>query len=599
MKRCELADLRPGTDCVWTLRHPWNGEPRGTRVVRTAAEPFAIPRNGQLPVEVVELTCKRLAKVEDLRIWKCEDVADADQLESVRTAEPTGLDAGGGRQCSSPTTRRDDVDAEPVRTGDSALPAGSGSSPDLLRAAAFQRPVATERPQAEPSQPCKVLAIDFLNLLVRAYHAGKPTETHAVRSLFQTMASAVRALRPERIVFALDGGHAHRDALLPAYKAHRPAPEPLLVKQRELAERALKAAGLQAVRVVDFEADDIIASIADFHQNVVICSSDKDLLALGGYARIYHPWGAGAFVTAEEMLGLPSGQVTDFLALCGDTSDGVPGVKGIGEKTALALLQQFGSLEAILCAARTLRIPGAVGKKLREQSADALLCHRVIELRSDLPIPALEPWRPPAGWETALQSMGLGSVAAIIEALLAFVADTRSQNPCVGGLSAATGKAELSESCANGNPESPPAAVEGRSFDQVPTSPIPAAVNPSTGQPVREDTASGIASTRIQRSKLSEFVTLNRSVDENFSGPDRGVIACWEAGRQVLDPCVECPWKPDTANAVAWHQGRRGDDLDVVLPSSPAAPAGQSAITREPAAAPKPAARRITQPSLF
>jgi len=278
---------------------------------------------------------------------------------------------------------------------------------------------ATRNVQPETSSPatCHTLAFDFMNLIVRAWHAGKPTETHAIRSMFQTVAAAVRALRPSCIVFALDGGHAHRSKLLPSYKAHRPPHHPDLIFQIRLAEEAIRTAGINAVRVTNWEADDVLASIVERSANVVICSSDKDLLALHGRCRIYHPWGSGAFVDPDAKLGVPAGQVTDYLAMCGDTSDGVPGIKGIGPKTAVELLITFGSLEGIIVAARTGRINNSIGKKIAAQVSAALLCQDVIQLRASLPIPELPPWRPPAGYQVALQELGLGSVAAILESI--------------------------------------------------------------------------------------------------------------------------------------------------------------------------------------
>jgi len=235
--------------------------------------------------------------------------------------------------------------------------------------------------------------------------------------MFQTVASAVRTLRPSTLVFAMDGGYQHRTAIYPSYKAHRPPSDPDLVRQRQLAMDAITAAGLCSVRIDGYEADDVIASIVASEFDCVVCSSDKDLLSLGGLAKVFHPWGAGKFATAEDVLGVSPGQVSDYLALCGDTSDGVPGVRGIGPKTAAELLQSHGNLEAILCAARTLRIPGAAGKKIAGGTAEALLSQQLVKLVDNLPLPPITPWRPPAGWQQRLQDMRLGSVAAILDGL--------------------------------------------------------------------------------------------------------------------------------------------------------------------------------------
>jgi 5'-3' exonuclease len=283
--------------------------------------------------------------------------------------------------------------------------------------------------RSEPSTPagpadpvrlkpeCGSLLIDFNNLLVRAWHAGAPREIHAVKSMFLTVAAAVRSLRPSGIVFCLDGGHDHRAKLYPAYKAHRPPSDPDLVRQRKLAIDAIDFAGLQLLRAEGFEADDVIATLAKREPAAVVLSSDKDLLSLGGHAKIYHPWGAGKFVTAEDVLGVPAGQVLDYLALCGDASDGVPGVKGIGEKTALKLLSDHGDLETILAKARFLHISGAAGKNLRDGAADALLSQQLVQLVTNLQLAELQPWRPRHGWQQRLTEIRLGSVAAILDGI--------------------------------------------------------------------------------------------------------------------------------------------------------------------------------------
>lgn len=269
--------------------------------------------------------------------------------------------------------------------------------------------------------PCNVLAVDFLNVLVRAYHAGKPNETHAVRSLFQTVANAIRKIKPAHVVFAMDGGHDLRSELQPEYKAHRPESEPLLKSQKELAERALQIAGFQCIRIDGWEADDVLASLAMSFSDTVIVSSDKDLLvmpALADRCRVYHPWGEGSFATAEEKLEIPAHLVTDYLALCGDSSDGIPGVKGIGPKTAATLLQEYDSLENILAAATLGQIKAkATCQNLKEQREAALLCRRVVELNSRLPLPELAEWRPATGWQSTLAEVRLGAVAAIVDSI--------------------------------------------------------------------------------------------------------------------------------------------------------------------------------------
>jgi 5'-3' exonuclease len=357
------------------------------------------------------------------------------------------------------------------------------------------------------TQPCEILAIDFLNLLVRAWHTGKPTESHAVRSMWQTVANAVRTLRPRRLVFALDGGHAHRSALLPSYKAHRPPSDPNLNLQKVLAEQAITAAGFCAVRVPEYEADDVLATIASQCTNVVLCSSDKDLLLYSARQRVYHPWKAGAFVTASDVLGVSPAQVTDYLALCGDASDGVPGVPGIGPKTAVSLLTDYGSLEGVFVAAAQGRIKGAVGRKLQSARAEALLSHQLVSLVDTLPLPALHEWRPVDGWQSRLVDLRLGQVAATIDSIADVLLD------------------------------------------------VPSAVTPAPRD-------------QLQRS-ITEPIRVGLSVQDLWSGPDRGLISCWESGRRRQGG--DNPWRSETLNALAWSQGAAGQDLRIDLVASQAA----------------------------
>lgn len=397
------------------------------------------------------------------------------------------------------------------------------------------------------SGPVDVLAFDFMNLLVRAFHAGKPTENHAVRSMFQTVASAVRQLRPSRIVFAMDGGHVHRSKLLPTYKAHRAEHAPDLKAQIDLAQLAIEYAGIPAFRVLTWEADDVLASIVARFPCVVICSSDKDLLSLHGRCRIFHPWSGGGFVDPETKLGIPAGQVTDYLALCGDTSDGIPGVKGIGEKTAAKLLAEHDSLEGILAAAMLGQIPGKIGQTIKAQRSQALLCQEVVQLRSSLPLPELEPWTPPLAFQQKLQSIGLGSVAAILDGLSNFksqISDLkqtpqRSESP---NQSAATEKAELF-----GRDEFPP--------DQRELQPV---------QPSRE-----------RRPEFREPVEPVAPAETGggdtaaVGSADDWLRAQYENGKRSRDRATANPWKPETLEFIAWDQGFRSVPFTLETIDSP------------------------------
>lgn len=449
------------------------------------------------------------------------------------------------RESTAAVDSRHDHRAGSVSSGDRPRPMVPVGSDDGRRAAAGA--VRAVQPAAVP-----VVAFDFLNLLVRAFHAGKPTETHAVVSMFRTVANTINRLKPAHVVFALDGGHVRRSELLPQYKAHRPEPEALLKQQKALAEMALLAAGFQCVRVDGWEADDVIASIVEQHSGAVICSSDKDLLSLAGRARVWLPWGDGGWITPDEKLGLPAGQVSEYLALCGDSSDGVPGVQGIGPKTALKLLKDWGNLEAIAAAAITGQIKGTVGERIKEQQKMLWLCLEVIALNRSLPVPQLQSWRPPAGWQQAMQGMRLGAVVAALESL-----QIEDKQKCSAeSLSAPTGQGERLEVSAGGNPESPPASVP----DQIAEGTAANALTVSSAVATSSDGRASL----ITRS-ITEPIRRGLSLDELWHSHDRGLILQWELGRKkaAAGEPRDSGWKEGSELRVAWLQGFDGQDLCV------------------------------------
>ncbi len=530
-----------GTTVVWTTHDRVTGEIVRSVVTRTVGAPFGIDRSDGTVVECVVLECHRLVPTSEIHLGneperkaRRAQVAKKSGGETVFGPVSGELVSGSERRSVRPALdggnppemvnrdRDSETAARPVSRGtghrndsgdrNSRIPATPNAA-DAIPVGTTAISSCTGNSHERTSAGTALLAIDFLNLLVRSYHAGAPSEIHAVRGMFQTVASAIRALRPERIVFALDGGHDHRTVLLPQYKAHRPPSEPGLVAQKRLAEDAIRAAGIPAIRITGFEADDVLASIASRHRGTVLCSSDKDLLALAGIARVYHPWSGGQFVTPDEKLGLPAGMVTDYLALGGDSSDGIPGVKGIGPKTAATLLEEYGSLESILVTARSGQIKGDNGLKIAEQASEALLCRQVVELRTELPLPEIAPWRAPAGWQHRLQDMRLGAVAAILSGLL-----------------------DESEATDRGITESPQNITESaRNITESRAS-----------IPERNETI-------VSRSLESMLSQLDRPAD--WSTPEGALITSWIAGYRCRGADRENPWRSDTDNYVAWSQG--------------------------------------------
>lgn len=208
---------------------------------------------------------------------------------------------------------------------------------------------------------------------------------------------------PTHLAVILDKGSiTFRNAMYDQYKANRPPAPEDLIPQFPLIRDATRAFSLACIEEDNLEADDLIASYARAATaqgwDVTIVSSDKDLMQLVGQCDS----GSGACVdmldtmknqridVAEvvEKFGVPPEKVGDVLALMGDSVDNVPGIRGIGPKTATKLIQEHGDLESALAAAPTMK-PGKLRDSLIEQADMARLSRRLVQLKEDcaLPIP--------------------------------------------------------------------------------------------------------------------------------------------------------------------------------------------------------------------
>jgi DNA polymerase I len=217
--------------------------------------------------------------------------------------------------------------------------------------------------------------VDGSHTIFRAYHAlphlstrqGVPT--NAVLGFTNMLLRAIREGSPTHLAVAFDEeAKAKRSEIFSEYKATRGAPPEDLTPQFPLVRRVLEALRIPAVGFPGYEADDVIATLARRARaqgwEVVIVSGDKDLMQLvvNGircYDSMYEKWYGPAEV--EEKWGVPPEKVADLLALTGDKIDNIPGVPGVGEKTAAGLLKEYGSLEAVLANAAAVKKP-----KLRE-----------------------------------------------------------------------------------------------------------------------------------------------------------------------------------------------------------------------------------------
>lgn len=222
---------------------------------------------------------------------------------------------------------------------------------------------------------------------------------NAVHGYTRFLCELLERAQPEHISVAFDASltSSFRNAIYPAYKANRELPPPDLERQFVQCRAITEALGIHLMIDHSFEADDLIGStvwnLRALGWRSVIVSADKDFGQLLGehdeqwdYARGLR-WGPAG---VHERLGVHPHQVADYLALCGDAVDNIPGVPGVGAKTAAALLTHFGSLDILLeriDEVGYLRFRGAAAcaLKLREHGEKARLYRRLTRIALDAP----------------------------------------------------------------------------------------------------------------------------------------------------------------------------------------------------------------------
>ena len=262
----------------------------------------------------------------------------------------------------------------------------------------------------------RLMLLDTASLYFRAYYgvpdsitAPDDTPVNAVRGLLDFIAHLITVRSPDRLVACLDADWrpAFRVALLPSYKAHRLANPATgaenvpaaLEAQVPIIIDVLTAIGLAHVGVPGFEADDVIGTLAAHDPGPVdIVTGDRDLFQLvddtRGVRVLYTARGVGrhdvideAAVTAKY--GIPGRSYADFATLRGDPSDGLPGVKGIGDKTAATLIGRFGSIEGLLEATDdpAAEMSPTIRHRLAEAADYLKAAPDVVRVRTDVPLP--------------------------------------------------------------------------------------------------------------------------------------------------------------------------------------------------------------------
>lgn len=262
----------------------------------------------------------------------------------------------------------------------------------------------------------RLVLIDGNAILHRAYHAlplslttpdGQPT--NAVYGFVSMLLNVIETLKPTHLAVAFDRPKpTFRKELFKDYQAQRPEMETALVSQIEKVHKVVIALGIPIFEKDGFEADDVIASLAsqvssksqpwadrpldEKINEVVVVTGDRDLLQLVNHkVKLFMPvkgltesklFGEKE---AEERMGVTPKQIPDFKALAGDPSDNYPGVAGIGPKTAVNLLKEFGSVANLYKQLDKVANP-SVREKLAKDKDNAMLSYKLATVVSDAPV---------------------------------------------------------------------------------------------------------------------------------------------------------------------------------------------------------------------
>ncbi|MBI4396315.1 MAG: DNA polymerase I, partial [Elusimicrobia bacterium] len=253
-----------------------------------------------------------------------------------------------------------------------------------------------------PQDPKSLYLIDGHAYIHRAYHAlpplansrGEPVQ--AIYGFVRALLKILRENKPDFIAVCFDSSApTFRHKAFIDYKAHRKPADEDLKFQLPLAKDLVEAWGLPSLVMPGFEADDLIATLVRKGEEkglrVVIVTGDKDALQLVANNVTVLNEHKGIVFTEEEVVkkyGLRPDQLVDYFALTGDASDNVPGVPGVGEKTAVQILGKYGSLDKALAEAKDIN--GVLGEKLRKHRDLAIMSRELVTLDRHVPV-VLEP----------------------------------------------------------------------------------------------------------------------------------------------------------------------------------------------------------------
>lgn len=247
----------------------------------------------------------------------------------------------------------------------------------------------------------KLYVLDAVNFLFRSYYAIGPMtnpkgeSTNALYGFIRSVFKIIKEFSPEHLIAVFDGpdNARSRKELYSEYKAHRTGMPDDLVPQLGWAHDFCEMAGIPYLSVEGVEADDVMGSIAKWSDRkgveTYLCSSDKDLAQMVTdhvfVLNIHKNNLVLDRAKVKEVYDVFPEQIVDYLAMMGDASDNIPGLEGIGPKTASTLLGEFGTLDAIL--ANPEKLKGKKQETFREGKETALLSKQLATIQTDIPFP--------------------------------------------------------------------------------------------------------------------------------------------------------------------------------------------------------------------
>ncbi|ULG73328.1 5'-3' exonuclease [Macrococcus brunensis] len=250
-----------------------------------------------------------------------------------------------------------------------------------------------------------LLIVDGMALLFRHFYAtamhqqymrnSAGTPTNGVQGFIRHVATAVRDSEVDHVIIAWDmGAVTFRNEISDAYKAHRQAPPEEMNPQFAHVQQVSQELGFHNIGVRNYEADDVIGTIAkqlEGDYRIKIISGDKDLLQLlDGRIEVwlikkgFTEYNIYTETRFKEEYGLNPAQLIDVKAFMGDTADGYPGVKGIGEKTAIKLIQQYGTVENVI--SHQHELPKGQQTKIKAYYDDLIMSLKLAAIHTEVPL---------------------------------------------------------------------------------------------------------------------------------------------------------------------------------------------------------------------